>query len=113
MISKYLIRIADASTNETIMESESFVVSAGKGIGHNNALISGLNPLTEYRAQVYALNDVGWSSQSTLVFKTEEDVPSSPPLQVKGKTIGADVIEVTWRVSCLIAIPTLIINRST
>ena len=97
MISKYLVRLSDPLTNETIVESESFVVSRG----HRNALITRLTPFTEYRSQVFAQNEVGWSTGSAILdFKTQEASPDSPPIDVTAKAIDATTVLVEWKVSC-------------
>ena len=60
-------------------------------------LIAGLNEFTNYRIQVFALNDLGSSSGSHFIFqKTNEATPSTGPKSVQVQTTSSTTIVVKW-----------------
>ena len=89
-ITKYIVKISDPRTNETLIESPSRAV---------NASINGLHPDRSFRAEVYAHNDVGWSEASDpILFRTDEAAPSGPPLAVVATPTGPNSIKISWKV---------------
>lgn len=91
IILKYVIKLTDPVSNETIAETSSLTTSSS---------ISGLKPNTPLAVQVYAMNEVGWSSPSDVVFfRTDEAAPSGPPLFVSATATGPNSIKISWKVS--------------
>lgn len=103
-ILKYAVKLSDARTNETFIESPSPAV---------NASISGLRPDTAFRAEVYALNEVGWSQASNAIFfRTEEAAPSGAPVAVVATPTGPNSIKITWKViSCPLFLSPVSLSR--
>lgn len=98
MINKYLVRISDPVTNETIVESDSFVESNGQ----HSTVISRLQPNSNFKGQVFASNEVGVSSASKAVFfRTSEAPPDRPPIIVSASSTGANSVKIAWKVSSL------------
>ncbi|XP_074605506.1 cell adhesion molecule Dscam1-like isoform X2 [Brevipalpus obovatus] len=60
-------------------------------------VVRDLRPSTAYVCSVKAENDVGLSKASnTVEFKTEEQVPEGPPLNLKGESMDSRSVKVTW-----------------
>lgn len=63
----------------------------------NQALIKGLKPVTQYQVRVYAQNVLGRSESSEQsVFRTDEELPSGPPLSVKATPISSSIVKLAW-----------------
>lgn len=63
----------------------------------NHCILKGLKPVTQYQVRVYALNALGKSDSSEqVVFKTDEELPSGPPLNLKGIALSSSSIKLSW-----------------
>ncbi|XP_074595893.1 cell adhesion molecule Dscam1-like isoform X2 [Brevipalpus obovatus] len=65
---------------------------------HNEATVRGLMPRTTYHVRIRAENEMGkseWSSIASVT--TEEEVPDSPPRDVKATATGSRSVRVMWQ----------------
>jgi hypothetical protein len=64
----------------------------------NYALLKGLKPITQYQVRVYAQNVLGKSESSEqVVFRTDEELPSAAPLNLKAIPISSSQVKLTWK----------------
>ncbi|XP_030647919.1 protein tyrosine phosphatase receptor type Fa isoform X2 [Chanos chanos] len=67
------------------------------GVASTRYSIGGLSPYSEYEFRVIAVNNIGRGpSSSTVVTRTSEQAPSSPPLQVQARMLSATTMLVQW-----------------
>ncbi|XP_076361624.1 cell adhesion molecule Dscam1-like isoform X2 [Tachypleus tridentatus] len=65
---------------------------------HRVAVLSDLEPATTYLISITAQNSVSWGIQSEwIAVKTEEEVPSGPPQDVRAQATGPNSIKVVWK----------------
>lgn len=96
-ITKYLARVSDALTNESVATGHS---------SHTNVTVDGLRPDRPYRVEVSAENEVGWSEASDAVpFRTEEGAPSGAPVSVTAVATGPNSIKLSWKVIARFSCP--------
>jgi hypothetical protein len=64
--------------------------------------ISRLTANSQFRGQVFALNQVGCSNESkTVFFQTKEAPPDKSPIIVSVVPTGANSVKIVWKVSRL------------
>ena len=68
-------------------------INNGSGVGLFNAVISGLSLGTTYHARAYAINEVGVSYGSEIVFTTVSDKPSISVIEEEGFVRNGDTLE--------------------
>ena len=72
--------------NLTLVASENFVT------------LNGLQPVTTYQVRIIAINDLGQSEPSDVMFvQTDEETPGGPPLHLKAVALTSTSIKVSWK----------------
>ncbi|OTF69966.1 hypothetical protein BLA29_007323, partial [Euroglyphus maynei] len=64
----------------------------------NSVTLNGLQPVTTYQIRIIAINDLGQSEQSDVLFvQTDEETPGGPPLHLKAIPLTSTSIKVSWK----------------
>ncbi|KAH9415976.1 hypothetical protein DERP_000471, partial [Dermatophagoides pteronyssinus] len=64
----------------------------------NSVSLNGLQPVTTYQVRIIAINDLGQSEPSDVMFvQTDEETPGGPPLHLKAIALTSTSIKVSWK----------------
>jgi len=94
IITQYLIEYQQADENWNRNTISVLNVTGSE----NQVVVKALKPVTQYQVRVYAQNALGKSEASEQVmFRTDEELPSGPPINLKGIPISSSIIRLTWK----------------
>ena len=94
IILQYLIEYQQADENWNRNTISQLNVTGNE----NYAIIKGLKPVTQYQVRVYAQNALGKSESSEqILFRTDEELPSGAPLNLKAIPISSSIIKLNWK----------------
>ncbi|XP_064457824.1 cell adhesion molecule Dscam2-like isoform X2 [Ornithodoros turicata] len=95
-ITRFLIQYREAGTDDT-SALRNLTVNSSQAL---SALITDLRPARVFSLRVKAENGVGWGPFGGWVTaNTEEDVPSSPPVNITARPTGPNSIKISWEPS--------------
>ncbi|UXI20602.1 Brain-specific angiogenesis inhibitor 1 [Sarcoptes scabiei] len=64
----------------------------------NSVNLNGLQPITTYQIRIIAVNELGQSEPSDVIYaQTDEETPGGPPLHLKAIALSSTSIKVSWK----------------
>jgi len=92
-----LIQYKPSDSSESKWSSRGIINSTVSG-ADNFVTLKGLRPVTSYGARVVASNNLGRSEPSeAFKFRTDEEAPGGPPLNIKATALSSRSIRVAWK----------------